>query len=101
MTSRRESIDVLSARLKLMVCQVSIPKTAVANTPMSTHTWGSVTSITCPLSSGRAIDAMSLDATIVTASVNRGELDAAAAEDPLRAVHRNDTWVMDAVHRLG
>jgi hypothetical protein len=47
---------------------------------------------------------MSLDATIVTASVNRGELDAAAAaeeEDPLRAVHRNDTWVMDAVHRLG
>jgi hypothetical protein len=45
---------------------------------------------------------MGLDATIVTASVNRGELDAAAAEeDPLRAVHRNDTWVMDAVHRLG
>src|SRR5690606_20046224 len=44
-----ELIAVFTVRLKLTVCQLSMPKIAVANTPISTHTCGSVTSITLPL----------------------------------------------------
>src|SRR5690606_16280428 len=40
----------LKVRLKLTVCQLRVPKIAVVKAPMSTHTCGSVNTITFPLS---------------------------------------------------
>lgn len=49
MLSRSESRTIIRLRLKLVVCQPSMPKIAVAKMPMSTQTCGSVNSITLPM----------------------------------------------------
>lgn len=50
MLSRSESRTIIRLRLKLVVCQPSMPKIAVAKMPTSTQTCDSVNSITLPLS---------------------------------------------------